>query len=142
MMDQAAPRIRHPFGTPPGSGEAIEVLRDGLELMRGPLFRARRGFDFWPHSEGVVVRATNIIQSYACRLIELAAEADDPALVLRATSTSGCVLDNPLAEFPIRQAEQAYADASGNDDLLASVERARRKLLEHIDNDDTFAEAG
>lgn len=124
------------------SGEAIEVLRDGLELMRGPLFRARRGFDFWPHSEGVVVRATNIIQSYACRLVELAAEADDPALVLRATTTSGCVLDNPLAEFPIRQAEQAYADASGNDDLLASVERARRKLLDHIDNDDTFAEAG
>ena len=52
------------------------------------------------------------------------------------------MLDNPLAEFPIRQAEQVYADASGNDDLLASVERARRKLLEHIDNDDTFTEAG
>ena len=83
-----------------------------------------------------------MIQNYACRLVELAAEADDAALVLETTKTVSCVLDNPLAEFPIRQAEQAFADASGNDDLLASVERARRKLLEHIDNDDTFAEAG
>jgi hypothetical protein len=118
------------------------VLRDGLDLMRGPLFRARRGFDFWPHSEGVIVAATSVIQTYASRLIDLAAEADDAALVLRTTKTCGCVLDNPLAEFPIRQAEQAYAEASGNDELLASVERARRRLLEHIDTDDTFAEAG
>lgn len=124
------------------SGDALNVLRDGLDLMRGPLFRARRGFDFWPHSEGVIVAATSVIQTYACRLIDLAAEADDAALVLRTTKTCGCVLDNPLAEFPIRQAEQAYAEASGNDELLASVERARRRLLEHIDTDDTFAEAG
>ena len=124
------------------SGDALEVLRDGLDLMRGPLLRSRRGFDFWPHSEGVIVAATNVIQNYACRLVELAAEADDAALVLETTQTVSCVLDNPLAECPIRQAEQAYAEASGNEELLASVERARRKLLEHIDNDDTFAEAG
>ncbi len=73
----------------------------------------------------MIVAATSVIQTYACRLIELAAEADDPALVLRTTKTCGCVLDNPLAEFPIRQAEQAYAEASGNDELLASVEHAR-----------------
>jgi hypothetical protein len=83
---------------------------------------------------------TGIIQAYATRLIELAADARDTALVIRTTSTSGRVLDNPLAEFPMRQAEHLYAQACGDDALLASVESARKKLIAYIDTDDTYAD--
>lgn len=123
-----------------GSTDALTVLRDGLELMEGPLFRARKGFDGWPHSEGVVVSMTAIVQSYATRLIGLAVDVDDIALVIRTTATAGRVLDNPLSEFPMRQAEQAYAEACGDTDLLASVEGARQRLIEYIDTDDALAD--
>ncbi len=123
-----------------GSTDALTVLRDGLELMEGPLFRARKGFDGWPQSEGVVVSMTAIVQSYATRLIGLAVDVDDIALVIRTTATAGRVLDNPLSEFPMRQAEQAYAEACGDTDLLASVEGARQRLIEYIDTDDALAD--
>jgi hypothetical protein len=123
-----------------GSTDALTVLRDGLELMEGPLFRARKGFDGWPQSEGVVVSMTAIVQTYATRLIGLAVEVDDIALVIRTTATAGRVLDNPLSEFPMRQAEQAYAEACGDTDLLASVEGARQRLIEYIDTDDALAD--
>jgi nucleoid-associated protein YgaU len=123
-----------------GSTDALTVLRDGLELMEGPLFRARKGFDGWPQSEGVVVSMTAIVQSYATRLIGLAVDVDDIALVIRTTATAGRVLDNPLSEFPMRQAEQAYAGACGDTELLASVEGARQRLIEYIDTDDALAD--
>jgi nucleoid-associated protein YgaU len=123
-----------------GSTDALTVLRDGLELMEGPLFRARKGFDGWPQSEGVVVSMTALVQSYATRLIGLAVDVDDIALVIRTTATVGRVLDNPLSEFPMRQAEQAYAEACGDTDLLASVEGARQRLIEFIDTDDALAD--
>lgn len=123
------------------SGEALSVLRDGLELLQGPLLRSRRGYEHWPHSEGVIVEATSIIQAYACRLIELAAEAADPTLILDITSRCSCVLDNPLAEIPIRRAEQTIAETLGDHRLAASVEEAQRRLIAAID-DDPFAEAG
>ncbi|MEM1332861.1 MAG: LysM peptidoglycan-binding domain-containing protein, partial [Actinomycetota bacterium] len=122
------------------TGEALVILRDGLDSMNGPLLRARRGYEFWPHSEGVAAELIAVIQTYAARLIELAAEAEDPALVLRAATLASSVLDNPLAEFPIRQAEQAAAAASGDETLLASVEAARAQLLAHLDAEDPFAE--
>lgn len=123
-----------------GSTDALTVLRDGLELMEGPLFRARKGFDGWPQSEGVVVSMTAIVQSYATRLIGLAVDVDDIALVIQTTATAGRVLDNPLSEFPMRQAEQAYAEACGDTELLASVEGARQRLIEYIDTDDALAD--
>jgi hypothetical protein len=104
--------------------------------MEGPLFRARSGFDGWPQSKGVAVAMTAVLQSYAMCLIELAVDVDDVALVIR---TAGRVVDNPLSEFPMRQAERAYADACGNTDLLASVEGARQRLIEYIDTDDSYA---
>ncbi|WP_420451770.1 hypothetical protein [Ilumatobacter sp.] len=122
------------------SSDALDVMRDGLELMKGPLFRARKGFDGWPQSEGVAVAMTAVVQSYATRLIELAVDVDDIALVIRTTATAGRVLDNPLSEFPMRQAEQAYADACGDTELLASVEGARQRLIEYIDADDALAD--
>jgi hypothetical protein len=121
------------------STDAMRVLRDGLDLMKGPLFRARKGFDGWPHSEGVVVAMTSVITNYARRLIELAVEVDDIALVVRTTAAAGSVLDNPVAEFPFRQVEEEYAEACGDEQLAASVDTARQRLLAYLQDDDSLA---
>lgn len=123
-----------------GSTDALRVLRDGLDLMHGPLFRSRKGFDGWPHSEGIVVAMTSVITNYACRLIDLAVEVDDIALVVRTTAAAGRVLDNPVAEFPFRQAEEEYAALCGDEKLVASVTSAQQRLLSYLQNYDSLAE--
>jgi hypothetical protein len=115
------------------------VLADGLDLMRGPLFRARKGFDAWPHTEGVVQAMTSVVTNFARDLIELAAEVDDIALVVRTTACAGHVLDNPAVEAPFRQAEAEYADACGDEQLIASVECARKRLLDYLRGEDSLA---
>ena len=122
-----------------GAEDARKVLRDGLEFMKGPLFRARKGFDAWPHSEGIVVAMTSVVTNYARRLIDLAVEVDDIALVVRTTASAGRVLDNPVAEFPFRQLEEEYAAACGDEQLVASVDQARQRLLAYLQHDDSLA---
>ena len=122
-----------------GSNDARRVLTDGLVLMQGPLFRAQKGFDGWPQSEGVVVAMTTIVTNYALMLIDLAVEVDDFALVARTTAAAGQVLDNPVSEFTIRQKEEEYAEACGDEDLAASVSAARQKLLTYLRDEDSLA---
>jgi len=122
-----------------GSNDARRVLTEGLELMEGPLFRAQKGFDGWPQSEGVVVAMTSVITNYALMLIDLAVEVDDFALVARTTAAAGQVLDNPVSEFPFRQKEEEYAEACGDDQLVASVSAAREKLLAYLRDEDSLA---
>lgn len=122
-----------------GSTDALRVLRDGLDLMHGPLFRARKGFDGWPHTEGVVQAMTVVITNYARQLIELAVEVDDIALVVRTSAAAGRVLDNPAVESPFRQVEEQYAEACGDEQLIASVKGARQRLLEYLRDEDSLA---
>ena len=122
-----------------GSTDALRVLADGLNLMSGPLFRARKGFDGWPHTEGVVQAMTAVITNYARYLIELAADVDDIALVVRTSASAGRVLDNPAVEGPFRQVEEEYAEACGDEQLIASVECARKRLLEYLRHEDSLA---
>jgi hypothetical protein len=122
-----------------GSNDARRVLTDGLVLMEGPLFRAQKGFDGWPQSEGVVVAMTTIVTNYALMLIDLAVEVDDFALVARTTAAAGQVLDNPVSEFTIRQKEEEYAEACGDEELVASVSAAREKLLTYLRDEDSLA---
>jgi|GEM_PF-2557445 len=122
-----------------GSNDARRVLSAGLDLMEGPLFRAQKGFDGWPQSEGVVVAMTTVITNYALMLIDLAVEVDDFALVARTTAAAGQVLDNPVSEFPFRQKEEEYAEACGDNDLVASVDAAREKLLAYLRDEDSLA---
>ena len=122
-----------------GSNDARRVLTDGLVLMEGPLFRAQKGFDGWPQSEGVVVAMTTIVTNYALMLIDLAVEVDDFALVARTTAAAGQVLDNPVSEFTIRQKEEEYAEACGDEKLVASVSAAREKLLSYLRDEDSLA---
>ena len=123
------------------SGDALTVLRDGIDLMRGPLLRARKGYEFWPNTEGVTATMTSVLQTYATRLIELAAQANDTTLIVTTTARASRVLDDPLAELPIRQIEQALSNTISDDRLQQSVTDARRRLLSHLDETDPLAES-
>ena len=132
--------IEHRFQTSLelASGEALAVLRDGLAMFTGPAFRARKGYE-WAWPEGVSARVYNVVTAYAARLMELSFECDDIALVLETVRCAGHVIDDPVAELPMRKLERDYADLCGNPDLAASVAEARRRLADHIDNNDALA---
>lgn len=114
------------------SSDALEVLAGGLDLMTGPLFRCHAGFDYWPHTEGVIADATALVQIYATRLIELAGESNNAPLVVRTATAAGRVLDDPIAQIPFRQAVTRFAHVCADPALHASIEQARQHLLEHL----------
>ena len=109
------------------STEAIEVLRAGLPLLRGPLFRARRGYD-WAVPEGIVAQAQTTIIDYCTRLAHLAAEAGDLALVYESICLGGNAIDDPVVELSMRQVEQHYADLSGDQTLIESARAAQHRF--------------
>ncbi len=121
------------------SFDAINVLRDGLPLLRGPLFRVRSGYR-WVSPEGITSQLQSGVIDYAARLMELAMEVDDIALVLKATSIAGCVLDDPMVELPIRNVEKHYADATGSPELAQSVLAAKHRFMEYVNTEDALAE--
>ena len=121
------------------SGDARVVLRDGLELLAGPALRARKGYG-WAFPEGVMARIYSVVTAYAGRLMELAFEADELELVLETVRRAGRVIDDPVAETPMRRLEREYAKATGNPDLLASADEAHRRLLDYRDEFDAHVD--
>lgn len=121
------------------SFDAITVLRDGLPLLRGPLFRVRSGYR-WVSPEGITSQLQSGVIDYAARLMELAMEVDDIALVLKATSIAGCVIDDPMVELPIRNVEKHYADATGSPELAQSVLSTKHRFMENVNTEDALAE--
>jgi hypothetical protein len=107
--------------------DAIDILRGGLPLLRGPMFRARRGYD-WATPEGVLVQAQTAILEYCTRLAHLAADAGDLALVYEAVCLAGNAVDDPIVELSIRQVEQHYADLTGDASLIASARAAQQRF--------------
>ena len=132
--------LEHRFETAKqlGSFDALTVLRDGLELMGGPLFRARKGYN-WAVAEGYQSYAAQLVIAYATMLMDLAMERDDIALVLQTAAVASRVVDDPMMEVPMRRAETAYAEASGHPELVESVATAKRRLLDYVQNEDSLA---
>ncbi|MFN3255464.1 MAG: hypothetical protein ACE37B_07190 [Ilumatobacter sp.] len=140
LTDYDLLRHRYEASLDLGSGDALTVLRDGLALMRGPLFRVRTGFR-WPGPEGVTSRMQSGVVEYAGRVMELAMEADDIALVLEATSVAAGVIDDPMVELPMRSVEQHYADATGSPELAESVMAAKKRFMDYVNTHDALAES-
>lgn len=122
------------------SHDALVVLRDGLGLFGGPPFRARRGYG-WAWPEGVAMRVHGIVIEYATRLMELAFDVDDLALVLQTVGCAGRVIDDPLTERPFRDLAREYAEASSDPDLAAAVSVAHQRLRDYVDDVDRVAPA-
>ena len=139
LTDYDLLRHRYDASLDMSSFDAITVLRDGLPLLRGPLFRVRSGYR-WVSPEGITSQLQSGVIDYAARLMELAMEVDDIALVLKATSIAGCVLDDPMVELPIRNVEKHYADATGSPELAQSVLAAKHRFMEYVNTEDALAE--
>jgi len=120
------------------SSEALEVLRDGLAMFGGPAFRARKGYD-WAYPEGIVANIHATVLAYATHLMDLAFERNDIALVLETVRCAGRVIDDPLAEMPMRELERDYAQACSDPELAASVTEAHRRLAQYVDEVDRLA---
>src|SRR5215213_562445 len=135
--------LEHRYQTSLGltSQEALIVLRDGLELMGGPAFRARKGYS-WASGEGVQGKLACIINTYAARLMELAFEADDLPLVLETCRWAGRVIDDAVLELPMLRRQAAYAEASGDSALCKAVSEAKRRLRDYTDDTDSGFDPG
>ena len=112
------------------SSDALEVLVGGLDLLTGPPFRAAAGYD-WAAPEGFTTRIANLVNSYAIKLMELAANAGAVELVYAAASAALRVVEDPLASLPVGRAAHLYVDALGDPALGDLVQSARRKALEY-----------
>jgi LysM repeat protein len=119
--------------------DALDVLRDGLSLFTGPSFRARKGYD-WVFTEPVQARIYNVVTDYAKRLMDLAFAGNDIPLVLEAARCAGHVINDPVVELPVQRLIRDLAEASGDPDLAASAAEARRRLIQHIDDNDPLVE--
>jgi len=62
----------------------------------------------------------SVVNTYASRLMELAFEFDQLDLVVETARRAGRVIDDPVAEIPMRRLHLEYADASGDPDLLSA----------------------
>ncbi len=120
------------------SHNALEVLNDGIRLMAGPAFRARRGYD-WAVPEGVQAHIAAIVNAYAARLMELAFDAGRIAVVVEAARRAGHVIDDPIAELPMRRLERDYADRSGHPDLVTAASEAFCRLRRYTEDIDAVA---
>ena len=122
------------------SSHALTILTEGLTLFNGPAFRGvRKGYD-WAWPEGVSARIVNVITAYANKLMGLAFERNDLPLVLETIRLAGHVIDDPIAQVPLRRLEREYADATGHPDLLASAAEAQRRLVTSMDHNDRLAD--
>jgi hypothetical protein len=120
------------------SGDALPVLREGLELFTGPAFRARTGYS-WAGPEDVLQRISTTINAYATLLMQLAFDVDDIPLVLETAGRAGRVIDDPVGQFPLRDLERQLAEACGDPALAASVQEARVRLRAYVNDVDRLA---
>lgn len=110
---------------------ALTMLSDGLELFGGPPFRGPRAGYGWASTEGVVSRIVNLVNAYASELMRLAFEVGDIPLVLDTVSAAARVIEDPVAQHPMRLVEARIAEECCDPLLRESVGEARTRLAAH-----------
>ncbi len=114
------------------SSEAIELLTDALEILRGQPFCTRSGYE-WADAEQQRLRAARAIVDATTRLVELATEAKDVATIQCAVAKAAGCINDPLGEFPVRRAEATAAVALGDPTLVRSALEYSQRLADAID---------
>ena len=128
-LDRFRGRVHHAESAP--SGEAIDLLKQALELVTGPPFRTTGGYD-WAYAEQVEDRANHDIQHAACWLAELALEAEDPHTALWAAAQAKLAL-GVLAAEPLGRLEMLAHAHDGNTAAITDVYRELQAALERDD---------
>jgi LysM domain len=121
------------------SSEAIVVLRQAFELVRGKPYTARSGYT-WAYDEHAAARAEQVVGDVAARLIDLHGEAGDAAGIQSVIQRARRGLDGPIAELPHRLVERIWATRMVDPELLESTEDYQRVLAAAVDEADPDGE--
>lgn len=87
------------------SSEAVQVLSEALNMVRGKPYTARAGYT-WAYDEHAATRAEQAIGDVATSLIELLAETGDTKAAHSAADRASRAFDDPAGELPFRRIEQ------------------------------------
>jgi LysM domain len=119
------------------SSEAIHILNEALNMVRGKPYTARAGYT-WAYDEHAATRAEQAIGDVASRLIELLAETGNTKAAHAAADRASKAFDDPAGEMPFRRIEH---DAF-NTDLITNDRGATysAKLAAFIDQHDPASE--
>lgn len=123
------------------SSEAILVLRQAFELVRGKPYTARSGYT-WAYDEHAAARAEQVVGDVAARLIDLHGEAGDVAGIQRVIQRARRGLDGAIAELPHRLVERVWASRMADPCLAESTADYERELASAIDAADPQGEYG
>jgi hypothetical protein len=121
------------------SSEAIQVLTDALNMVRGKPYTARAGYT-WAYDEHATTRAEQAIGDVASRLIELHAETGNTKAAHAAADRASKAFDDPAGELPFRRIEREIhnTDPADNSDDRGATYSAR--LAAFIDESDPTGE--
>ena len=121
------------------SSEAIVVLRQAFELVRGKPYTARSGYT-WAYDEHAAARAEQVVGDVAARLIDLHGESGDAAGIQRVIQRARRGLDGAIAELPHRLVERVWALRMADPCLAESTTEYERELASEVDEHDPDGE--
>jgi hypothetical protein len=91
------------------SSEAIHILNEALNMVRGKPYTARVGYT-WAYDEHAATRAEQAIGDVASSLIELLAETGNTKAAHAAAARASKAFDDPAGELPFRRVEHMGTD--------------------------------
>jgi hypothetical protein len=121
------------------SSEAIVVLRQAFELVRGKPYTARSGYT-WAYDEHAAARAEQVVGDVAARLIDLHGESGDAAGIQWVIQRARRGLDGAIAELPHRLIERIWASRMADPGLAESTAEYERELASEVDVHDPEGE--
>ena len=126
--DRFLARVRQAEKEP--SGEASELLREALELVNGPPFRAGEGYS-WALSEGAAGEIEETVKLAARRLAELYLEAGDPSGALWAARRGQLVAETLAdAQRLVAVKMQAHVELGNAGAAVAAYRELMAELAE------------
>jgi len=121
------------------SSEAIVLLRQSLELVRGRPFTAASGYT-WAYDNHAALRAVQVVGDVATSLIDLYGEAGEASAILWTVDRAQRAMDAPPVECPMRHAEMRWSHILKSDALTNSCVDFGRRYISWIGDEDPAAD--
>jgi LysM domain len=121
------------------SSEAIQVLNDALNLVRGKPYTARAGYT-WAYDEHAATRAEQAIGDVASSLIQLLAETGNTKAAHAAADRASKAFDNLTGELPFRRIEHDALSTDPSDGFGDRAATYSARLAAFIDQHDPTGE--
>jgi LysM domain len=121
------------------SSEAIQILADALNMVRGKPYTARAGYT-WAYDEHAATRAEQAIGDVASSLIELLAETGNTKAARAAADRASKAFDDPAGELPFRRIEHQALSADRADTSNERGATYSARLAAFVDQHDPTGE--